>query len=226
MSKSHELTYRDKLYSANQTLTPTQLRKTATELGLECDVHTDVCMSHFEVHVTEGDKKAQDCLAEYIKNRKPTGASFNVVDDTPKQGYWEKVDAIGNYSNKDTSDEIEEDVMREIEYDGHKIVITEDLDLYVDDIDITDRYEGQPATGAAIADIKHKIAAGKLPPTEDHAVSIKNVGQLFNGSGNNTAKTVDDVKQRYVDGEISILALEEELEDVIELEYEPTAHPT
>jgi len=208
------------------TLTPSKIRKTARELGVRCEVMTDVGMNHFQVHVTEGCKKAQDRLARYLDQRKPVGTSFKIVDNTPNhQTIDGSFDQVGDDSDSQKP-YVENNVMKEIKHDGHKIVITKNYDLYVDNFDITEEYSGQPVSMAVIEDIKSRISAGVLLPNENNEIPIKNVSQLFNGTDINSTKTIDDVKQLYVDGEIGILELEDELEDVIELEYEPTAHPT
>jgi hypothetical protein len=132
-------------------LTLTKVSKTATELGLECEVITDVGMNHFELIVTEGKKAAQKRLAKYIKQRKPAGTTFQVVDETPEQRFWDKVDGLSDSGNK-------------------------------------------------------------------NEIKVEN-----NPSG---TKTVESVKQKYVEGEIGILELEDKLEDVIELDYDPVTYPS
>jgi hypothetical protein len=64
-------------------------------------------------------------------------------------------------------DERDFDVMRRTEYDGHEIVVTEGQRIYVDDHDITEEYRGSPISESLLYDVKHRIAAGNLPPDEE-----------------------------------------------------------
>jgi hypothetical protein len=78
-----------------------------------------------------------------------------------------------------------------------------------------------------------KRSTAETPESRSDAVKIENVSSTFGGdetAQNDTQDETDDAvyaaQEAYVEGEIGIMELESRLEDAIELDHEPTAHPT
>lgn len=182
------------------------------------------------------------------------------------------------------------DVRYETDYEGLKIVITEDGRAFVGDEDVTDQYKGRPLDRHTLHQVKADVAAGKVglrgdevladaeflrvmravpdywEPGDDLEVADLDWSELeplvdkygglpeLVGAIKRTAAespderedtqgvrametssapaqrpesdSVEQAKTAYVDGDIGVVELEDRLEEVIELDYEPTAHPS
>lgn len=111
-----------------------------------------------EVYVSGLDADERRRILTDIKKAKPPSVGVDIIPEDDDPDY---------------------NVMRETEYDGVEIVVTEDHRLLVDGDDITGEYNGRPIDTALLHEVKHRVAAGELPYEDDDPPEVMPEGEFL-----------------------------------------------
>jgi len=147
---------------------------------------------------------------------------------------------------------ITEDVLYEVKHriangelppDDHEVLTREELlkvmsalpsgwepgdDIEFEDVDwetlkpLSDKYGGMQGLVQAVK--RSTETADEVHP--QNASSLSHVDETPQQSTERPEGPVEEAKAAYIEGDIGVLELEDRLEDAIELDHEPTAHPS